>query len=102
MTPNLVEIARETFDLCNEIDAERRLRLFLRAVADTVMEGASDPGFSLRLHPVGTFKTENRPARNRINPRTGKLFHTPEQTRVIFELNRRLNRVGKPLAKEVE
>ncbi len=96
MPMNLVQIARDAFALTNDVEAERRLRLFLRAVADTVIEGASDPQFSLRIHPVGTFKTESRPARNRINPRTGKLFHTPEQTRVVFELSRRIDRAGKP------
>ncbi len=102
MKPNIIEIAREAFELTNEIDAERRLKIFLRAVANTVIEGAGDPEFSLRLHPVGTFRTENRPARNRINPRTGKLFFTPKQTRVVFELSCRINNAGKPEAKELE
>lgn len=102
MNTNIVEIAREAFNLSNEVDAERRLRMFLRAVADTVIDGASDPGFSMRLHPIGTFKTESRPARHRINPRTGKLFFTPEQTRVTFELSCRINKAGKPVAKELK
>ena len=68
LKPTIVEIAREAFELTNEVEAERRLRIFLRALADTVIEGASDPPFSQRLHPVGTFKTESRPSRNRINP----------------------------------
>lgn len=102
MNANILEIAREAFDLVNEVDAERRLRMFLRAVADTVIQGASDPDFCLRLHPVGTFKTEARPARNRINPRTGKLFFTPDQTRVVFELNCRIDKAGKPVPLELK
>lgn len=101
MSPNIIEIAREAFEIPTEADAERRLRNFLRAVADTVAEGLADPQFSLRLHPVGTFKAEHRPARKRVNPRTGKLFFTPDQVRITFELSRRLNRAGKPKPSEL-
>ena len=98
----IVEIAREAFDLANEVDAERRLRLFLRAVADRVIEGASDPDFSLRMHPIGTFKTDNRPVRNRVNPWPSMLFFTPEQTRSTFELSCRIIKAGQPMAKELK
>jgi nucleoid DNA-binding protein len=50
---------------------------------------------------VGTFKAEHRPARRCVNPRTGKLFFTPEQVRLTFELSRRLSRAGKPKASEL-
>ena len=50
---------------------------------------------------MGTFKSECRPARKRVNPRTGQLRFTPEQVRLTFELSRRLNKVGKPKASKL-
>ena len=101
MCPNIIEIAKEAFELPEHADTERLLRNFLRAIAKTVAEGVADPQFSLRLHPVGTFKSERRPARKRVNPRTGQLLFTPEQVRLTFELSRRLNKAGKPKASKL-
>jgi hypothetical protein len=46
-------------------------------------------------------KAFGRPARKRVNPRTGMLLFTPEQVRLTFELSRRLTRAGKPKASEI-
>ena len=91
----IAERVKQTLGLSSNAAATATVKAVRDAIVDELEHGIKDKAFELRIHGLGTFKTEAIAAKMGRNPSTGLAQAFPARTKLKFKLTQGLANLGK-------
>lgn len=91
----LVQRVQRDLNLSSEAKAKDTVAAVLDALTGIVVEHSNEPGWSFRVHEIGTFKVVAQKARDRRNPKDGTSVHFDARNKVVLKLAKNLRDLGK-------